>query len=94
MADSTIELHQFLKLTIMATDGRGNAVPITGTPVWMSSNTNVITLVPSSDGRSATANPQGLGIADITVTGNGLSGIFNVEVTGARIIFQAMAASN
>lgn len=92
MADSTIELHQFLKLVIQATDGRGNSVPIIGIPVWTSGDTHVITLTASPDGLSATANPQGLGLVDITVTGNGLSGIFSVEVTGPRIIFQSMAA--
>lgn len=92
MADSTIEINQSLQLKVQATDGRGNNVRFSGIPAWMSSDTHVVTLLPTPDGLSAIVHPVGVGIADITVTGDTLTGIFNVEVTGPRIIFQSMPA--
>jgi len=91
MADSTFEQHQMLPLQVMATDGRGNAVKFVHIPQWLSSDLTVVTLVVSPDGLSAVATGQGPGIADITVTADGLSGIWNVEITGPRIIFQSSA---
>lgn len=94
MPDSTVEIHQFLQLTVQETDGRGNNVRFVGIPQWLSSDQHVIKVLPSPDGLTAMATPQGVGIADIIVSADGLSGIWNVEVTGPRIIFQSVAATN
>ena len=91
MADSTFEQHQTLPLQVMATDGRGNAVRFVQIPIWMSSDQTVVKVTAAPDGLSAMASGQSPGIADITVTADGLSGIWNVEITGPRIIFQTSA---
>lgn len=91
MADSTFEKNQSLQLQVMATDGRGNYVPFAHVPIWSSSNIAVARVQATPNGLSAVATGQAPGIADIIVTCDGLTGVWNVEVTGPRIIFQASA---
>ena len=91
MADSTFEQHQVVPIQIMATDGRGNAVKFVHIPIWTCSDETVLKVAVAPDGLSAMASGQSPGIADITVTADGLNGIWNVEITGPRIIFQTSA---
>jgi hypothetical protein len=93
MSDITCELQQFFTLTVQATSGKGSSVPFVDIPQWVSSDLTVVKIKPSQDGLSAMVTPEGVGIADITVTADGLSGDWNVEIVPARIIFQSSAPS-
>jgi hypothetical protein len=94
MADSTMGRRQSLQLEVQSITGTGGKVDFVDIPQWESSDETVFKIEPSDDGLTAMIIPEGIGIADCTVTADGLNGIWNIEVTGARIVFQANAPTS
>jgi hypothetical protein len=89
---------QQVTLTLIPLSPAGLQVPdstITGTPLWNSSNINVISLVISPDGFSATASATGAGSATVNVIGNAGTIAAPVQISGsiAFTVSQAGAAS-
>lgn len=88
--DTLLEDSQRFTLTILETDSHGNSIRFVQIPQWVSSAPSVATVLPAPDGLSATVLAVGLGTTNITVTADGLTGVWNVVVAGPAIMFIAM----
>lgn len=74
---------QVVTLSIQPADKKGNPAPVDGVPVWLSSNTELITVVASADGLSAVATAVGpLGTATVSVTADADLGAGTTELAG------------
>lgn len=76
------------------TDGEGNAVPFIGKPLWSINDGTIASVTAASDGLSAMVEGLSPGSATITVTGDSLTGVWGVNVTGAAILFMVSPASS
>jgi hypothetical protein len=90
--DTQLDPSQKVILQVMETDVGGKLIPFVGRPQWVSSAPSVATVLPAPDGLSATVLAVGLGSTNITVTADGLTGVWNVVVAGPTIMFIAMPA--
>ena len=86
---TTLKDTQKVTYTLAEVDGAGNPTPLklVGVPTWETSNSEVVTVLPSADGSSCvaeTVNP--LGSATVSVKGIADFGDFNgkdvIEVVG------------
>lgn len=91
--------EQEFDLSIAFQTAAGNPAAVAGTPAWVSSDPNIITLAVASDGLSAVVSSVNPGSASIAVTANtasgaAVSGTFDVLVVPAEaavVVFTASA---
>ena len=80
-------------LAITPVDAAGNPAVITGTPVWSSSDTSVLTVTASTDGLSAVAASTGkLGKVTVSVSLGAISGTLDIEVHGGDAVAITISA--
>ena len=74
---------QQVGLSIQPVDKRGNPASLDGVPVWLSSNSEVVSVVAAADGLSAVATAVGpLGTATVSVTADADLGAGVTEIAG------------
>ena len=74
---------QKVVLSIKPVDKKGNPALLDGAPVWLSSNTDLLTVAAAPDGLSATVTAVGpLGTGTISVTGDADLGAGVTEIAG------------
>lgn len=89
--DTEIDDTQKVTLSIMKTDGHGNAVAFVGIPSWSSTDVLVATVTPATDGLSAVVTSVASGTTDIQISGDSLSKTWNIVVSAPEILVQAMS---
>lgn len=83
---TTMEMttHQQVHLSIQPVDKRGNPAKVDGVPVWLTSNSEIVSLAVAADGMSADASAVGpLGRSIVSVTADADLGQGTVELVGA-----------
>lgn len=73
---------QEVDLAIQPKDKKGNPAQIDGVPAWLSSNPDVVTLVPAQDGLSCLAKAGTIGTAQVSVTADADLGTGVKQITG------------
>jgi hypothetical protein len=86
---------QQVHLTLAEKDKAGNPVSPSTVPVWLSSNTDVVTLSVAADGLSADAVTTGaIGSATISASSDNLTGTLDVTVVpGAAVTIELDAGT-
>lgn len=85
---------QQVDLAIKPLDKKGNPAQVDGTPVWASSNPDVVSVVPSADGLSAVAKAGNIGTSQVSVTADAdlgpgvttISGVLQIDVAGGQAV--------
>ena len=94
MAFTLTDIQQ-VTLGITAVDARGNPAKLDGAPVWASSDTALLTVVPSEDGLSCVCTAVGpLGTAQVTVNADAdlgagvreLQGLLDIEIIASEAL--------
>lgn len=84
---------QQFSMVPIKTDVKGNSIPFDHIPLWSTSDGTVATLTPTPDGMSALVSGTAPGTATITVTADGLTGQWGINVSGASILFMVTPAT-
>lgn len=92
---------QKVELAIAPVDAMGNAAPVEGVPVWVSSDPAVVAVTPSPDGMTCVAVTVGpIGTAQITVSADAdlgpgvatITGVLDVQVIASQAVSLAVTA--
>lgn len=90
----TMTDSQKATLKIQPVDKRGNPTTETGTVIWASSDTNIITVAPAADGLSCDILAAGpLGQAQVTVNDGTGTGILDVSIVAGAEASIAISAA-
>ena len=82
--------NQQVTFSVSGQDARGNAAPLTGTPVFAVDNTDVLTLTDNGDGTGMVAATGTLGTAVLSVSdsetnGDQFSGSVSIDVLAGNV---------
>lgn len=80
---TTLNNEQKVTLTVSPQTAHGKPASITGVPLWSSSDVNVLSLVVSADGLSATAVGGAAGQATVSVIANAGTEAAPVQINGS-----------
>lgn len=93
LTTTAMQTGQQFSMVPMRTDIQGNAKPFSGRPLWTTSDGTIAAVAAAPDGLSAIVTAVAPGTATITVTGDSLTGVWGINVTGEAILFVVTPAT-